>query len=142
MKRQYDRDSSKDRFEKCDNVWLYTPRKKKGLSAKLQRFWHGPYTVIKRINDLVYKIQAGPRCKPTIVHRNRLRKYYGSDVQTWFTDPEHPLQESVEIYQRPDNRITGRQRKNGATEDDDTPNIPLRRSGRRRCPPDRLNIKR
>ena len=34
MKRQYDRDSSKDCFQKYDNVWLYTPRKKKGLSAK------------------------------------------------------------------------------------------------------------
>ena len=41
MKRQYDRDSSKDCFEKNDNVWLYTPRKKKGLSTKFQRFGMG-----------------------------------------------------------------------------------------------------
>jgi hypothetical protein len=33
MKQQYDSHASNTRFEKGDNVWLYTPQKKRGLSA-------------------------------------------------------------------------------------------------------------
>ncbi|XP_028408217.1 uncharacterized protein LOC114530796 [Dendronephthya gigantea] len=92
MKNNYDIDSSKTQFEKGDNVWLYTPQRKKGLSPKLQRKWKGPYSVVKRINDLVYKIQAGPRSKPVTVHRNRLWKYSGRDPQTWIMNQkEEPV---------------------------------------------------
>ena len=59
MKNQYDIDSTKHCFERGDDAWLYTPQKKKGLSPKFQRYWKGPFTVIKRmINVLVYKIQS------------------------------------------------------------------------------------
>ena len=44
----------------------------------------GPYVVIKRINDLVYRIQLGPNRKPKVVHRNRLWHYTGSNPPTWF----------------------------------------------------------
>ena len=86
MKVRYDVDASNSQFEKGDNVWLYTPQKKKGLSPKLQRYWKGPYSVVKRINDLVYKIQSGPHTKPIIVHRNRLWKYSGNKPQMWLGD--------------------------------------------------------
>lgn len=56
MKNQYDIDSSKDCFQKGENVWLYTPQRKKSLSPKFQRYWQGPFTFVKRINDLVYKL--------------------------------------------------------------------------------------
>ena len=55
-----------------DAVWLYNPRRKKGISPKLQRSWEGPYVIIKKINDLMYQIQLGPRTKTKVVHRNRL----------------------------------------------------------------------
>ena len=60
MKNQYDIDSTKHCFENGDNVWLYTPQKKKGLSPKFPCYWKGPFTVVNRINNLVYKIQSGP----------------------------------------------------------------------------------
>ena len=74
MKNQYDIDSTKHCFEKGENVWLCTPQKKKGLSPKFQRYWKGPFTVVKRINDLVYKTRY--------VHRNRLREYVGPNPQS------------------------------------------------------------
>ena len=40
MKNQYDIDSLKVCFEVGDNVWLYTPQKRKGLSPKFQRYWN------------------------------------------------------------------------------------------------------
>ena len=34
---------------------------------------------MKRVNDIVYRIQLGPRSKPKIVHFNRLFKYSGEN---------------------------------------------------------------
>ena len=37
-------------------ILLYNPKRNKGLSAKLQTSWEGPYKIIKRLNDVVYRI--------------------------------------------------------------------------------------
>ena len=50
-------------------MWLYNPQRKKGKSPKLSRPWEGPYVVVERLNDVVYRIQRGPRAKPKVVHR-------------------------------------------------------------------------
>ena len=55
----------------------------KGLLPKFQHYWKGLFTVVKRINDLVYKIQSGPHSKSTMVHRNHLQKYVGPHPQSW-----------------------------------------------------------
>ena len=39
-----------------DAVWLYDPQQKKGVSPKLSRPWQGPYIIVKKLNDLVYRI--------------------------------------------------------------------------------------
>ena len=84
MKQRYDLLVQEEQpLEAGDAVWLHNPQRKKGLSPKLQRPWQGPYLVVKRINDLVYRIQLGPKCKPKVVHRNRLWKYTGSNTPTW-----------------------------------------------------------
>ena len=69
-------------------MWLYNPQRKKGLTQKMQRPWQGPYVITKQINDLVYRIQLGPRAKPKVVHRNRLWRYSGMNVPTWYHAPE------------------------------------------------------
>ena len=66
---------------------LHNPQRRKGLTPKLQRPWQGPYTVTKRINDLVYRIQLGPSTKPKVVHRNRLWLYTGDNRPSWFRRP-------------------------------------------------------
>ena len=75
MKRRYDAEADYSVFEKADAVWLYNPQRKKGVSPKLSRPWTGPYIIIKRINDLVYRIQQGPKSKLKVVHRYRLWRY-------------------------------------------------------------------
>ncbi|KAJ8949233.1 hypothetical protein NQ318_022745 [Aromia moschata] len=37
--------------------------------------WEGPYEVVTRINDVVYRIQKLPRGKPRVVHFNRLATF-------------------------------------------------------------------
>ena len=84
MKQRYEPLLECQPLEAGDAVWLHHSARKKGLSPKLQRPWQGPYIVIKHINDLVYRIKLGPKAKPKVVHRNRLWKYTGENIPTWY----------------------------------------------------------
>nr|WPV71156.1 MAG: replicase [Ips erranti-like virus 3] len=75
LKTRYDKRANSSGFQAGDQVWLYNPARKKGKSPKLQRSWEGPYDVIKRLNDVVYRIQRGHRAKMKIVHLDRLAPY-------------------------------------------------------------------
>lgn len=77
MKARYDRAANSDGFNEGQLVLLYNPQRKIGLSPKLQTHWDGPYRIIKRLNDVVYRIQKhnSPRSKMKVVHLERLAKY-------------------------------------------------------------------
>ena len=130
-------------------VWLCTPQKKKGLSPKFQRYWKGPFTVVKRINDLVYKIMSGLHSKPNTVHRNRLREYIGPNPQNWLkmsAPAEHglPVEQQPkmkEVIQRQtDDRIISDVEPLSISEEGAPEQSLLRRSKRQRRPPDRLGL--
>ncbi|VEN51359.1 unnamed protein product [Callosobruchus maculatus] len=57
MKMTYDAGSSETAYQPGDLVWLYNPQKRRGLSPKLQSSWEGPYEVVKKINDVIYRIK-------------------------------------------------------------------------------------
>ena len=86
MKRRYDIRSEAFTFRKGGLVWLYNLRRKKGKSRKLSRPWEGRYVVAERLNDVVYRIQRGPRAKPKLVHRDRLWQYSGDACADWFKE--------------------------------------------------------
>jgi hypothetical protein len=46
-----------------------------GKSPKLQTCWEGPYLLIIRINDVIYRIQRHSRAKMMVVHLDRLAPY-------------------------------------------------------------------
>ena len=56
-----------------DKVWLYRPLRKVGLSPKLQSYWTGPYEVVKRISDAVYRIKNMKTGFRIVVHFDRLK---------------------------------------------------------------------
>ncbi|KAJ8962108.1 hypothetical protein NQ318_018064 [Aromia moschata] len=97
MKQRLDTTSTETAFKPGDAVWLYAPKRTKGKSPKLQRNWEGPYTIIRKINDLVYRIQLSPRSKPKVVHLERLARYTGHDPPDWFVveDPPPRTEDSV-----------------------------------------------
>jgi hypothetical protein len=80
MKARYDVRANNRGFEEGQLVWLHNPQRKKGLSPKLQPGWEGPYKVITRLNDVIYRIQRGQRGKPKIVHLERLALYRGGGL--------------------------------------------------------------
>ncbi|KAJ8913989.1 hypothetical protein NQ315_008981 [Exocentrus adspersus] len=75
MKTRYDLRSNTGGFQVGEKVWLYNPKRTKGKSPKLQKSWEGPYTVVTRLNDVVYRIQKNPQAKMKIVHIDRLTPY-------------------------------------------------------------------
>ncbi len=83
MKERYDLLQNTEPLEEGSAVWLFNPRKKKGLTPKFNWPWEGLYIVVKRINDLVYRIQLGHRTKPKVVHHNRLWLYTGKEGPSW-----------------------------------------------------------
>ncbi|KAJ8912632.1 hypothetical protein NQ315_015144 [Exocentrus adspersus] len=64
-----------ERFQGGRCCLVYQPQRKKGLSPKLQRPWEGPYLNVKKINNLVYRIQMSPKAKPKIVDVERFCPY-------------------------------------------------------------------
>ncbi|KAJ8961412.1 hypothetical protein NQ318_014658 [Aromia moschata] len=90
MKQRLDTTSTETAFEPNDAVWLYALKRTKGRRPKLQNNWEGPYTIIKKINDLVYHIQLSPRSKPKVVQLERLARYIGHDSPDWFVVEDPP----------------------------------------------------
>ncbi|GBN83539.1 hypothetical protein AVEN_207911-1, partial [Araneus ventricosus] len=58
---------------------MYNPKRRRGLSPKLQQNREGPYTVVKKLNDVVYRVQRSSNAKPKVIHINRLAPYRVTD---------------------------------------------------------------
>ena len=74
QKELYDRKVHGQPFSTGDWVRLYSPVVGKGGSRKLHCPWKGPYTVIKKISDVTYRIRnLQVRKDRQVVHFNRLK---------------------------------------------------------------------
>ena len=69
----YNQHTSGKPYEKGDHVWLYTPCTGKAWSKKLYRPLSGPYRVVKKSSDGVYRIQLIGGRKRRVVNFNRLK---------------------------------------------------------------------
>jgi transposase InsO family protein len=86
VKRCYDRKSDVTGYRPGDAVYLYSPHVKRGLSPKLARKWHGPFKVIERLTDVVYRIQQSPKGRVQTVNRWRLHRCSRTLPERWFED--------------------------------------------------------
>ncbi|GBM41553.1 hypothetical protein AVEN_52299-1 [Araneus ventricosus] len=78
-KTHYDSGATEHHFKKGDLVWMYNPKRRRGLNPKLQQNWEGPYTIVKKLNDVIYRVQRSPNAKPKVIHINRLTPYRATD---------------------------------------------------------------
>ena len=86
QKKNYDhRPVNQHRYNRGDAVWLYSPKRKKGVCPKLMRHFDGSFLVITRLSDILYCIQKGPKSKPKVVHHDRLKAYHGPNAPDWLT---------------------------------------------------------
>ena len=83
MARGYLRRARDAKYSAGDRVWLHNPRRKRGLSPKLQSPWEGPYTVEQPMSDVTYRIKGGARGRRLVVHVDRLWTFLGSGQFSW-----------------------------------------------------------
>ena len=83
MKTWYDRKADGETFPEGTAVWNYNPRVKRGCTTKLARPWTGPYKVMGKVHEGVYRIQQHSRARPRIVNRAHLWRYQGHLPPDW-----------------------------------------------------------
>ena len=136
-KRSYDHRLHHKPYTRGDAVWLHNKQRKKGKSPKLSRSWDGPYLILKKISDMVYRIQKSSKSKPKVVHYDRLKPYHGSSAPSWLKDP--PLSSAPRDPQPTSQPgSTGTTAKEGVAPYEAVlhqSTRPLRRSGRKTSPP-------
>ena len=84
MKIRYDREADNEAITEGTAVWYYNPRVKKGRTPKLARPWTGPFKVMGKVHEGVYRIQQHSRARPRVVNRARLWRYQGELAPDWW----------------------------------------------------------
>ncbi|GBM20200.1 hypothetical protein AVEN_216628-1 [Araneus ventricosus] len=79
MKTRYDSGATGHYFKEGYQIWMYNPKRRRGLSPKLQQNREGPYTTVKKLNDAIYRVQRSPNAKPKVIQINRLTPYRATD---------------------------------------------------------------
>ncbi|KAK3882386.1 hypothetical protein Pcinc_003791 [Petrolisthes cinctipes] len=82
MRQRYSQRVREARYAVGDRVWLNNPRRKRGLSPKLQSPWEGPYHVQEVMSDVTYRIWRGQN-RSRVVHVDRLWRYFGPGHYSW-----------------------------------------------------------
>ena len=78
QKLNYDKDKEVKSYNVGDLVWYYKEDVQKGLSRKFVQKWHGPFVIVKRINDLNYRIrELNKKKKNILTHISKLKPYIG-----------------------------------------------------------------
>jgi hypothetical protein len=80
MKTHYDRLTNCMSYQEGDRMWLYHSTCMKGKLPQVQTSWEGPYKVVTRINDVVYRIQWNPRSRTMVVYLDWLAPYRGATL--------------------------------------------------------------
>ena len=83
QRQNYDQRLNLRTYNRGNAVWFYNPKRKNKISPCLQCPWQGPYVLLKRISDVVYRIQETHQSKPKVIHHDRLRPYKWEAVPTW-----------------------------------------------------------
>ena len=76
MKEQYDKTSCPVRIDVGSKVWVYTPKKQKGLSKKLTHNFHGPYRIVTKLSPVHFRLRTLDNSPVSVpVHANRLKPF-------------------------------------------------------------------
>ena len=73
--RDYDNaNTTENTLQVGNRVWRQLQVKKKGRSSKLSPKWEGPYVIIKKITDVVFRLKRENGRKRVVVHFNSFKK--------------------------------------------------------------------
>ncbi|XDV34397.1 hypothetical protein PO909_004558, partial [Leuciscus waleckii] len=77
-KKQYYKNVARTHYKVGDAVW-YLIKGTKRMKNKIRKFlpaFEGPYFVLGHLDDMIYRIQKGPKTKVKVVHHDKLKPYY------------------------------------------------------------------
>ncbi|GBN99866.1 hypothetical protein AVEN_35311-1 [Araneus ventricosus] len=74
MKTLYVSRATNRHFKEGDLVWMYNPKRRRCPRPNLQKNWEGLY-IVKKLNDIVYRVQRSSIAKPKVIHINWLAPY-------------------------------------------------------------------
>ena len=83
MKESYDAKKNLNQYNRGDLVWYATESKQLHTAPKLRVPFQGPYLVLDRLGDLLFKIQLDEKGKQKIVHHDKLKPYERLYVPPW-----------------------------------------------------------
>ena len=83
MKESYDAKKNLNQYNRGDLVWYATESKQLHTAPKLRVPFQGPYLVLDRLGDLLFKIQLDEKGKQKIEHHDKLKPYEGLYVPPW-----------------------------------------------------------
>ena len=84
QKELYDAKLSLQRYKPGDLVWFLSSSQQLDMTPKLQKQCEGPCLILKRINDINYRIQtSSKRRSRKLVHHDKLKPYRGSKRLSW-----------------------------------------------------------
>ena len=78
----YDRNTVLIGYAVGDWVRLSGIQRKKGVCPKLVYKWEGPYLVMNKLSDVVYRIQKSQKGKLKVIHVDRLKMYPGPPLRS------------------------------------------------------------
>ena len=76
QKRGYDHRTNYKSYKAGDSVFLFEPIRKKGICPKFESLWTGPWVILDKVSDLIYKIRKTAGSHPRYVHHDRLKPCY------------------------------------------------------------------
>ena len=80
--RYYDLKANEKPYNTGDLVWTMNKSRRKGVCPKLQIRWLGPLVVLKRLNDVTYRVKMGEKGEK-VIHYDLLKPYEGRDIPRW-----------------------------------------------------------
>ena len=83
MKEYYDAKMSINQYNRGDLVWYASESKQLHMAPKLRVPFQGPYLVLDRLGDLLFKIQLDAKGKQKIVRHDKLKPYEGLYTPPW-----------------------------------------------------------
>jgi len=78
-------------YEVGDLVWRNQKKHVPGLKMKIARHWTGPWVIIEKLNEVIFKIQHSQNSSPVIIHGDNLKTYRGDKKLKWFKPNDENL---------------------------------------------------
>ncbi|CAC5379340.1 unnamed protein product [Mytilus coruscus] len=73
-------------YERGDLVWRNQLKNTQGLTLKIARQWTGPWAIIDKKSDIIFKIHRSKNSIAVIIYGDNLKPYKGNKRAKWFKE--------------------------------------------------------